>query len=155
MLQRYTDNIIQHHKWIIFVSLLIVIALGIGVKNLTATSDFNIYFSNTNPQLVAFKNLEKTYGKQDSLTFLIQPNNKNLFTKDNLTLIYELTEKAWNLPYATRVNSLTNYQHTAVDGDDLNTDYMLDDPDSLNPEKIKYIKNIILNEPSLINLITD
>ena len=155
MLQRYTDNIIQHHKWIVFISLLFVIALGSGAKNLTATSDFNIYFSDTNPQLVAFKNLEKTYGKQDSLTFFIQPANQNLFTKENLTLIYKLTEEAWNLPYATRVNSLTNYQHTAVNGDDLNTDYLLDDPDSLNPEKIQRIKNIILNEPSLINLLTD
>ena len=155
MLQRYTDNIIQHHKWIIFTSLLFVIALGAGAKNLTATSDFNIYFSHTNPQLVAFKDLEKTYGKQDSLTFFIQPSNQNLFTKENLTLIYELTEKAWDLPYATRVNSLTNYQHTAVDGDYLNTDYLLDDPDSLSPEKIQYIKNIVLNEPSLINLLTD
>ena len=155
MLQRYTNNIIQHHKWIVFISLLFVIALGTGAKNLTATSDFNIYFSDTNPQLVAFKELEKTYGKQDSLTFFIQPANYNIFTKENLTLIYKLTEKAWGLPYATRVNSLTNYQHTAVDGDDLNTDYLLDDPDSLNPEKIQHIKNIVLNEPSLINLLTD
>lgn len=155
MLQRYTDNIIQYHKWIVFISLLFVIALGTGAKNLTTTSDFNIYFSDTNPQLVAFKNLEKTYGKQDSLTFFIQPANQNIFTKENLTLIYELTEKSWGLPHATRVNSLTNYQHTAVDGDDLNTDYLLDDADLLNPEKIRYIKNIVLNEPSLINLLTD
>ena len=155
MLHRYTNNIIQYHKWITLISLLFVIGLGTGAKNLTTTSDFNIYFSDNNPQLVAYKNLEKTYGKQDSLLFFIQPSNKDLFTKENLTLIYELTEKAWDIPYATRVNSLTNYQHTAVDGDDLNTDYLLDDPDSLSPEKIKLIKNIILNEPSLINFLTD
>ena len=155
MLQRYTDNIIRHHKWIVFISLLFVIGLGAGAKNLTSTSDFNIYFSDDNPQLVAFKELEKTYGKQDSLTFFIQPTNKNVFSKENLTLIYELTEKAWDLPYAIRVNSLTNYQHTTVDGDDLSTDYLLDDPESLSPEKIQHIKNIVLNEPSLINLITD
>ena len=41
--------------------------------------------SDDNPQLVAFENLEKTYGKQDSVSFFIQPNNKNLFTKENLT----------------------------------------------------------------------
>ena len=155
MLQRYTNNIIQYHKWIIFISLLFVIAFGTGAKNLSTTSDFNIYFSDNNPQLVAFKNLEKTYGKQDSLSFFIQPNNKNIFTQENLTLIFELTEKAWDIPFATRVNSLTNYQHTAVDGDDLNTDYLLDNPDLLNPEKIKTIKHIILNEPSLLNLLTD
>ncbi len=155
MLSRYTDGLIKYHKWIIFISVLFFLALGAGAKNLTATSDFRIYFSDDNPQLVAFENLEKTYGKQDSLSFFIQPKNKNLFTKENLTLIWDLTEKSWDLPYATRVNSLTNYQHTAVEGDDLNTDYLLDDPDLLSPEKIKYIKDVILNEPSLVNFLTD
>ncbi len=155
MLSRYTDGLIKYHKWIIFISVLFFLTLGTGAKNLTATSDFRIYFSDDNPQLVAFENLEKIYGKQDSLSFFIQPRNKNLFTKENLTLIWELTEKSWDLPYATRVNSLTNYQHTAVEGDDLNTDYLLDDPDLLSPEKIKYIKDVILNEPSLINFLTD
>lgn len=155
MLSRYTNILIKHHKWIILLSLLFVIAVGSGVKNLISTSDFRIYFSDDNPQLVAFENLEKTYGKQDTLFFFIQPNNKNIFSKENLNLIYELTEKAWDIPFATRVNSLTNYQHTAVDGDNLMTDYLLDDPSLLNPEKIAYIKNVVLNEPGLINSLTD
>ena len=155
MLSRYTNILIKHHKWIILLSLLFVIAVGSGVKNLNSTSNFRIYFSDDNPQLVAFETLEKTYGKQDTLFFFIQPNNKNIFSKENLNLIYELTEKAWDLPFATRVNSLTNYQHTAVDGDDLMTDYLLDDPSLLTPEKIAYIRNVVLNEPSLINSLTD
>ena len=155
MLHRYTNNIIQYHKWIIFITLLFVLVLGAGAKNLTATSDFRIYFSEDNPQLVAFENLEETYGKQDTLSFFIQPDNKNLFTKENLTLIWELTEQSWDLPYASRVNSLTNYQHTEVDGDDLTTDYLLDDPALLDTKKIKYIKDVILNEPSLVNFVSD
>ena len=155
MLSRYTNILIKHHKWIILLSLLFVIAVGSGVKNLNSTSDFRIYFSDDNPQLVAFETLEKTYGKPDTLFFFIQPNHKNIFSKENLNLIYELTEKAWDLPFATRVNSLTNYQHTAVDGDDLMTDYLLDDPSLLTPEKIAYIRNVVLNEPSLINSLTD
>ncbi|MDH5600816.1 MAG: MMPL family transporter, partial [Gammaproteobacteria bacterium] len=155
MLHRYTNNIIQYHKWIIFITLLFVLVLGAGAKNLTATSDFRIYFSEDNPQLVAFESLEETYGKQDTLSFFIQPDNKNLFTKENLTLIWELTEQSWDLPYASRVNSLTNYQHTEVDGDDLTTDYLLDDPALLDTKKIKYIKDVILNEPSLVNFVSD
>ena len=155
MLARYTDGLIKYHKWIIFLSLLFVIAVGSGIKNLSSTSDFRIYFSDDNPQLVAFETLEKTYGKQDTLFFFIQPKNKNVFTKENLNLIYELTEKAWDIPFATRVNSLTNYQHTAVNGDDLMTDYLLDDPALLNPKKIAYVKKVVLNEPTLINSLTD
>lgn len=155
MLFRYTNWVIQHHKAIILFSLIFVIGLGAGIKNLKSTSDFRIYFSEDNPQLVAFEELEKTYGKQDSLLFFIQPKNKNIFTKATLTLITELTEKSWLLPYAIRVNSLTNYQHTVVDGDDLFTDYLLEDAASLTPRRISEIKNIVLNEPNLINNLTD
>lgn len=155
MLLRYTNWLIQHHKWIILFSLMFVIGFGVGIKNLKSTSDFRIYFSEDNPQLVAFEALEKTYGKQDSLFFLIQPKNKNIFTKENLSLILELTDKAWNLPYAIRVNSLTNYQHTEVDGDDLTTDYLMEDITALTPQRINKAKNIVLNEPSLLNFLTD
>jgi predicted RND superfamily exporter protein len=155
MLLRYTNWLIQHHKWIVLLSLLLVIAFGFGAKNLTSTSDFRAYFSEDNPQLVAFETLEKTYGKQDSLLFFIQPKDKNIFSKKSLNLILELTDKSWDLPYATRVNSLTNYQHTAVNGDDLATDYLLDDPALLTDKKIAHIKKVVLNEPSLINLISD
>ena len=155
MLSRYTNYLIQHHKLIVFITLLFVIALGIGVKDLKTTSDFRIYFSEDNPQLVAFETLEKTYGKQDSLVFFIEPENKNVFSKDSLTLITELTDKSWLLPYSVRVNSLTNYLHTIVDGDDLFTDYLLEDASSLTENKISSIKDIVLNEPSLINFLTD
>lgn len=135
MLMRYTHWIIQHHKLVVVLSLLFVIAIGSGVKNLTTTSDFRVYFSQDNPQLVAYEKLEKTYGKQDSLVFLIQPTNNDIFTKDTLSLIWQLTEKSWDLPYSSRVNSLTNYQHTVVNGDDLTTDYLLNDVSELTPKK--------------------
>ena len=155
MLSRYTDFVIQRHKWIVLFTLVFVTCLGAGIKNLKSTSDFRIYFSEDNPQLVAFETLERTYGKQDSLFFFIQPENKNIFTKENLSLIVELTDKAWNLPYAIRVNSLTNYQHTEVNGDDLNTDYLVDEVSALTPKRINKAKDIVLNEPSLINFLTD
>ncbi len=155
MLLRYTNWIIKHHKFVVIFSLLLVILAAVGLKNLTTTSDFRIYFSKDNPQLITFEKLEATYGKQDSLLFFIQPKNKNVFTKQSLTLIAELTDKSWLLPYSVRVNSLTNYQHTIVEGDDLFTDYILEDASQLTPKKIAEIKNIILNEPSLINFLTD
>lgn len=155
MLSRYTNYLIHHHKFVIFISFLLVVAAGIGLKNLKTTSDFRVYFSEDNPQLVAFEELERTYGKQDSLVFFLQPKNKNIFNRENLTLITELTDKSWLLPFAVRVNSLTNYQHTIVEGDNLFTDYLLEDSSTLTPTKIAEIKNIALNEPSLVNFLTD
>jgi hypothetical protein len=59
------------------------------------------------------------------------------------------------LPFARRVNSLTNFQYTRADGDDIFTDYLLDKPADLTPEKINKIKQVILNEPTLLHFLTD
>lgn len=155
MLSRYIDWVITQHKWIILVSVILVLGLSAGAKNLTSTNDFRVYFGKENPQLVAFEELEQTYGKQDTLFFFIEPDNHNIFTRENLTLIWELTEKSWDLPNARRVNSLTNYQHTEAEGDDLTTDYLLDSPALLTAEKIASLKKIILNEPTLLHFLTD
>ena len=155
MLNNYISWLLRRYKFIVVLSLLFVTALAIGVKNLSTTNDFRIYFSKDNPQLVAFETLEKTFGKQDTLFFFIEPKDEDIFSQPALSLIWQLTEKAWNLPNADRVNSITNYQHTTAVGDDLITDYLLNDITLLSPEKISSIKNIVLNEPTLINFLTN
>lgn len=148
---RYIQFLQTHPKKIITLSVLVTLLLAIGIKNLSITNDFRIYFSKDNPQLAAFENLEQTYGKQDSLYFYLRPKKNDVFQKDVISLIWQLTEKSWYLPYAERVNSLTNYQHTTVSGDDLVTDYLVSDPSNLSADDLHKIRRIVLNEPSLIN----
>jgi hypothetical protein len=50
-----------------------------------------VYFSEENPQLQALEAIENTYTKQDaSVLFLLEPQNRNVFTKDNLVAVEEL-----------------------------------------------------------------
>ena len=155
MLQSYTDWLIAQHKKIILVTLVVVAAVSVGMKNLTTTNDFRVYFSEDNPQLQAFDKLENTYGKQDTLFFFLQPEDKNIFTPQALSLILDLTDKAWYLPNVDRVNSISNYQYTEVDNDDLMTHYLLEDKADINAANIQRIKNIVLNEPTLVNYLVD
>ena len=37
----------------------------------------------------------------------------------SLEAVEELTEGAWQIPFALRVDSITNFQHTWADGDEL------------------------------------
>ena len=98
-----------------------VAAMGYGAKNLTFTNDYRVFFGEDNPQLVAFENLQDTYAKNDNAMFVLAPADGNVFTQTNLAAIAWLTERAWETPYSTRVESITNYQHTSADGDDLLT----------------------------------
>jgi predicted RND superfamily exporter protein len=126
-------------------------ALGFGVTKLTFTSDFRSYFGPDNPQLIAFENMEENFSKQDSLFFYIRSKNNNLFSHDGLSLISEFTDQSWKLPHSQRVDSLQNYQHTKVEDDDLYIDYLYESPKELSKDDMANIKNIVLNEPTLIN----
>lgn len=151
MIKTYSDYIIRYHKFIAIASLFLVVFLSAGLPRLTFTNDFHVFFSEDNPQLKAFDRLEEIYGKQDSVTFYIEANEGTIFTKNALTLIYELTEESWDIPFADRVSSITNYQHTIASNDTLTTKYLLDDPESLDAVKVAYIQKIALTEPTLLN----
>ena len=56
---------------------------------------------------------------------------------------------AWKLPYSIRVDSITNYQHTIAEGDDLLVDNLISDPTNKTDSELEFSKQIALNEPSL------
>ncbi len=55
-------------RWpIILATLILVAAAGGGVAFLKPSTDYRIYFSPDNPELLAFESLENTYEKSDNV----------------------------------------------------------------------------------------
>ena len=127
----------------------VVAILALGVFNLTTTTDLRIYFSPDNPQLGALETLEAKYRENDSLIFLLSPTSEDVFNRDTLSAIHRLTEAAWKLPYAQRVTSLANYQHTHSEGDTVFTEHLIVDPGDLTPERIASLRIIAASEPGI------
>jgi len=151
MFERYASLVINKPYVILALMITFVVGLASTTSNLIFTSDFRVFFSDDNPQLLAFDHLEDTFNRQENLLFYVAPKDKNIFTKKNLTLVHELTEAGWKFPFVRRVDSIANYQHTAVSGDELTIEYLVDEPSLLTNKKIEEIKSIALNEISLIN----
>lgn len=141
----------NHPWWVIFFSILFVTGLTIGVKNLEFKSDYRVYFSEDNPQLQAFDAIQETYSKRDNVLFVIEPVNGEIFTQTNLKAIIELTEKSWQIPYSSRVDSITNFQHTISKDDDLIVNDLISSADSLTGQDLEYFKQVAVNEPLLVN----
>ena len=95
------------------------LGLGTGAANLTVANDYRVFFGADNPDLLAFETIEKTFSKNDNVLLVIQPESGSVFTPRTLGMIRELTDAAWQTPFSTRVDSLTNFQHTEAEGDDL------------------------------------
>jgi len=158
LFKKYSHIVSVYPYRVLIVLGLLLAALIAGLPNLIITNDIRVFFSDDNPQLNAFEKMEATYSQQDNIYFLILPDNNNIYTKQTLTLIYELTEAGWQIPYAQRVSSLTNYQHTYAvtddEGESVITEYLVSNPDKLTDTDIARIKNIATNEISLLNNMT-
>ncbi|WP_103864774.1 RND family transporter [Aquimarina sp. I32.4] len=140
-------------KWAVLIFTLII-ALGLGSQgNMEFDGDYHVFFSESNPELEAFDALQDKYTKDDNVVIVLSPSNENIFTKENLTAIEELTAEAWNTPHSSRVDAITNFQHTSAQGDDLYVDDLSYESASKTEAEIKIIKEKALKEPLLVNRI--
>jgi len=151
MLATYTQWLIKFRWLAIALSLLIVIACGAGMSRLTLTNDYEVFFGEDNPQLAAFKNLQDVYTKNDNLLIMLAPKNGQVFEPTTLQAIIDLTDSAWETPYSTRVDSLTNFQYTYAEDDDLSVIDLIENPESLTAEDLSRLQKIALEQPLLLN----
>ena len=141
--------VIKYRWLIILLSFVLVLGAASGGRFLVFKADYRVFFSDDNPQLIAFDKLEKTYSRNDNVLFILTPKDGNVFTQKTLALIETLTEKAWQIPYSTRVDSISNFQYTYAEGDDLIVEDLVSDAHNLSAADIKKIREVALNEPLL------
>ncbi|HIG64648.1 MAG TPA: RND family transporter [Methyloprofundus sp.] len=140
---------INHPWWVLLFSLIFVGLSGSGLKNLEFVNNYRVFFGEDNPQLLAFDELQNTYSKSDNVMILVEPANGDVFTRENLQAIIELTKEGWQLPYSSRVDSISNFQHTIAEEDDLIVADLIIQPLQMTDEQLQYVKQVALNEPLL------
>ena len=147
----YARTLVAHPWRVLALWALVVVAAGSGLPRLAFNNNHRLFFSPDNPELLAFNKLERTFSKNDTLNLVIAPANGQVFTPETLALVAEVTAAAWQIPFTSRVDSLTNFQHTEGVGDDLVVRDLLAEPAlSIAPESLQKLRAIALAEP-LIN----
>ena len=137
-------------RWpIIAVTLILVGIAASGTAFLEFSADHRIYFSEDNPQLLAYEAMENTYAKGGNVFFTIVPEDRDATSALALEATAWLTDQAWQIPYSTRVDSITNFQHTTADGDDILVRDLVDDAARGDAGERSRIRAIALAEPRL------
>lgn len=145
-------NLIIRLRWLIIISSLLLCGyMTLGLENLAFNPDSRVFFSKQNPQLVALEELENTFTKNENIYIAVHPQKDSIFNRRTLGLVTELTRASWQVPYANRVDSLTNFQHMKVEGDELTVSDLVDDTESLSLADLAFIKSIALNEHALVH----
>lgn len=146
---RYGEWAIANRLPIIVISLVLVMIAASGSVNLKFSTNYRMFFSKDNPQLLEYELLENTYGKSDNVLFMIVPEDGDATSEPALASLVWLTERAWQTPYSTRVDSIANFQHTMADGDDLSVNDLVDPAKIGNADERSRIRATALADPRL------
>jgi len=145
-------NWVIRFRWIILLlSFVGAMTAGFGGQFLDFSTNYRVFFSKDNPQLQAFETMQDTYIREDNISIVLHPDNGDVFTPELLAAMRDLTEKAWQIPYTTRVDSLTNFQNSYAAGeDDLVVEDLVPLDTPLDEADIARIKETALSEPLIV-----
>lgn len=147
-------NIVQRKpRLALLACMLLTLGFTFGLAQIKIATNYKIYFSAHNPEVLAYEKFQATYSKGDNFFFVLIPKQGGVFAQRPLKLASELTAAAWTLPYSTRVDSLTNFQHSRADGDDLQVSDLVKDPDSLSESQLTQLRAVAMREPLLNGLL--
>lgn len=149
-IESWLGNRVIMLRWPIIVAAIVLTGIAAsGTSFLEFSADHRIYFSKDNPQLLAYQAIEDAYGKSDNIFFAIAPEDRDATSALALEATAWLTERAWQIPFASRVDSITNFQHTTADGDEILVRELVDESAYSDAEKRSRIRATALAEPVL------
>jgi len=145
---RYSYN---NCKKVFIAILLFCVVCFSGLANVNLSTDYKIYFTEDNPERIKNEQIESDYTRADNVFIAVKPPNENVFSAEGLKLIHEITELAWESPYVTRVDSLTNFQYSKIDADDLLVGELYGENTVHENLSLAEIREIAISEPRLLN----
>ena len=137
-------------KTVILIAFMLIFAAAFGGKNLYFRGDYKVFFEPENPQRVAFEEMQQTFSKNENASIIIAPRSGNVFTPETLAMIKAMTDEAWQTPLSIRVDSISNFQYTWAEEDDMIVEDLLMNTEQLDDKGIARIRKIALSEPNLL-----
>lgn len=148
---RYGQWVVCKRWYVIGASFLIVVISGMGLGRLFINADDSYFFFDDNPHLMYKESFDEMYTEDHNVLIVLSPKDGSVFTHDTLSAVEELTELSWDIPYTARVDSISNFQHTRADGDELIVESIIEDSPSLTDQQVNEIRKRTLAEPLLLN----
>ncbi len=145
----YANWIIRWRWPVILLAIILGLAAASGGRFLAFNTDYRVFFSDDNPQLMAFEQLQRTYTKTDNIQFVVEALHGDTITPEVLEAVETITQKAWLLPFALRVDSVTNFQHTTAREDDLIVADLVEGAANMSPDQLEHVRAVAQHEPSL------
>ncbi len=151
--KKLTEWVLSYKWLVLLLSIGLVFAIASGAGRLVMSNDYRVFFGEDNPQLQAYEAMQKVFNKSDNVSFIVVPESGDITDPEYLESIQFLTEEAWQVPYSRRVDSITNFQYSYAEEDDLIVEDLVSDPQSMTEAQLKAVGDIALAEPQLLRKI--
>lgn len=151
MYQQYLNAIIRGRWFVVFFFLGLLAIAMMGLPKIKVLADYKSFISPDYPGLIQLEEIEEIFSDNHNLLIAVAPKDGVIFKPDTIKLIQKVTAESWQLPYASRVDSISNYQHTEVDGDDLIVSDLFPEADAIDVDLLARGKKITAREPQLVN----
>lgn len=150
LIRNWADFVIARRLAILIAAILLAIVALFSGPPIPFDNSTERYFVAGDPTLEDYDRLLELFGDNEYLIvgFEAAGSAPDIFNTETLRDIEVLTRFLESHPYITQVRSLTNFQYIHADGDDLNTDYLTDEPVALadDPAAIAAVKAILQSE---------
>jgi len=141
---RFATYLIDHPRQSIFAALVLMVLLIPGVAYMTSDFSYRVWFRETDPLLAEFDAFERRFGNDETVAVVVH-SPSGIFDQDSAELLIEMTEAFWLVPEVIRVDSLSNYNWTHAEDDELMVEPLIPDDEPLTPELLEARKEVALN----------
>ncbi|NNC55638.1 MAG: MMPL family transporter, partial [Pseudomonadales bacterium] len=146
---RLVDFLMRWRNWLALLSIVICSLLAVGMQKLYFQSSYKAWFAEDDPQRVAHESQMEEYARSEDEIILLSFSGSPVFSRENLATLQRATEMAWNMPLATRVDSLINYQYSRASEDELIVSDFIESPQTLNDATLAKLERIAQAERQL------
>lgn len=139
-------------RWLFFLVSMMLVAVSIaGLQHFVFDGSPRIFFAKGNPSFERFEAMEATYGSDIRLFYMVSAKNGSMMDPDNLRALQEITDESWEMPFVRRVDSITNYQYTHSEDDELYVEDLFGNAIINDTKTLNSRKAIALQDPDIVN----
>jgi len=150
LIRAWADTVTSYRLVIVFLSALLLLLMLFTGPPIPFDNTTERYFVEGDQTLDDFDYLIDLFGDNEYAIIGIEQvsGETDVFNPATLETIARITDFFDSHRFVTQVRSLTNYQYTHADGDDLSIDYLIEDLDALreNPARLDEIRSLVRGE---------
>ena len=139
-------NFAVYRPWTsIILGVLLLFGLSYGGKYIKVDFSYRVWFDEKDQNLVQFDAFERKFGNDDNMVIVVDTKN-GVFSNKTLKMLRSFTEQMWLVKQVIRVESLTNYQWTHSEGDEIIVEDFIPEDNNFEKKFLEGRKKIALND---------